>query len=172
MKNISKSLSYWLRHRPDAIGIELDGEGWTDLVTLSEKSGFGIRQIGEVVRTCEKQRFSVKDGKIRANQGHSVRLEIKFSEITPPEFLYHGTADRFVDSIKKEGLKPMNRHHVHLSKDVATAIQVGSRRGKAALLQIDAQRMHADGIKFYISENGVYLVDAVDPKYIVGYKTA
>ena len=168
MEKIGKALAYWLRHKPEAINITLDEEGWTDLDVLASKSGFAVKAIEDVVRTCTKQRYTIKDGRIRANQGHSVTLKMTFKEVEPPVALFHGTVDRFLNQITREGLKPMARHHVHLSGELATARQVGNRRGDARILTINSQKMHQDGIKFYISENGVYLVDAVDPKYIIG----
>jgi putative RNA 2'-phosphotransferase len=165
-KQVSKSMSYWLRHNPSDLGIILDDNGWTDLETFLEKSYYDREIVEQVVAECDKQRFSIQNGRIRANQGHSVDLSIDFEEVEPKSFLWHGTVDRFMESIFREGLKPMSRHHVHLSSDAGTAFNVGARRGDAVILRIDAQRMHSDGIKFYISDNGVYLVDHVDPKYI------
>lgn len=172
--NLSKSLSYWLRHRPEKIGIDLDKEGWTDVQELIEKAKseieFTLEDLQEVVATCEKQRFSLSENnlKIRANQGHNknVDVDIKFKEIAAPPVLYHGTVDKFMSSINKKGLMPMNRHKVHLSKDIGTAEKVGSRRGKSVLLAINAQKMQDEGFKFFISDNGVYLTDSVPSKYI------
>lgn len=172
-KNISKSLSYWLRHRPENIGIVLDKEGWTDILELIEKAKteleFTIDELKEVVESNDKQRFSIsKDGsKIRANQGHSVEIKMTFKEIAAPPVLYHGTVGKFMDSIKKKGLIPGNRHHVHLSKDQETAEKVGSRRGTPIILKINAMKMQDDGFRFFISENGVYLTDHVPPKYLI-----
>jgi putative RNA 2'-phosphotransferase len=169
---ISKAMSYWLRHKPEKIGIELDKEGWTDISILLDKAKseieFTIEELKEVVKNSDKQRFAIsEDGaKIRANQGHSVEVKLTFKEITAPPVLYHGTVQEFIEPIEKKGLKPMKRHHVHLSKDQETAEKVGSRRGKAIILKIDATKMQDDGFKFYISENGVYLTDFVPPKYI------
>lgn len=170
---LSKFLSYVLRHRPEKINIKLDKNGWTDISTLIENAKreveFTREELNEVVANCDKQRFSIsEDGlKIRANQGHSTdEVKIKFKEIAAPPVLYHGTVDAFIDSIKKTGLKPMKRHHVHLSKDEATATNVGQRRGKPIILKIDAMRMQDEGFKFYISDNGVYLTDFVPKKYI------
>lgn len=160
-------MSYWLRHRPDNIGIELDKNGWTDVKMFSEKSGISLQDIEAVVKTCQKQRYTLRGNFIRANQGHSVKVKLDFKEVTPPKYLYHGTVEQFIPSILKDGLKPMNRHHVHLSKDIETAQNVGGRRGKAVILRINTAYMLMDGIKFYISENGVYLVDSVDPVYLM-----
>jgi len=161
-KKISKSLSYWLRHRPENIGIELDKNGWTSIDTLIENAKkeveFTREELNEVVANCDKQRFSISDDglRIKANQGHSTDVKLTFKEIAAPPVLYHGTVQQFIDSIMKSGLKPMKRHHVHLSKDVETATNVGSRRGKPVILKINAMKMQDDGFKFYISDNGVY----------------
>lgn len=171
-KKISKSLSYWLRHRPENIGIELDKNGWTSIDTLIENAKkeveFTREELNEVVANCDKQRFSISDDglRIKANQGHSTDVKLDFKEIAAPPVLYHGTVQQFIDSIMKSGLKPMKRHHVHLSKDVETATNVGSRRGKPVILKINAMKMQDDGFKFYISDNGVYLTDIVPKKYI------
>jgi len=171
-KKISKSLSYWLRHRPENIGIELDKNGWTSIDTLIENAKkeveFTREELNEVVANCDKQRFSISDDglRIKANQGHSTDVKLTFKEIAAPPVLYHGTVQQFIDSIMKSGLKPMKRHHVHLSKDVETATNVGSRRGKPVILKINAMKMQDDGFKFYISDNGVYLTDIVPKKYI------
>lgn len=171
-KKISKSLSYWLRHRPENIGIELDKNGWTSIDTLIENAKkeveFTREELNEVVTNCDKQRFSISDDglRIKANQGHSTDVKLDFKEIAAPPVLYHGTVQQFIDSIMKSGLKPMKRHHVHLSKDIETATNVGSRRGKPVILKINAMKMQDDGFKFYISDNGVYLTDIVPKKYI------
>lgn len=169
---ISKSLSYWLRHRPEAIGITIKKNGWVDVKELLEKAKkeitFDFNELKEVVQNCEKQRFSLSEDfcEIKANQGHSIDVKIKFKEITAPPVLYHGTVDKFMDSIKKKGLIPGNRHHVHLSKDIETATSVGSRRGHPVILEINSNKMQDEGFKFFISDNGVYLTDIVPPKYI------
>lgn len=169
---ISKFLSYTLRHAPEKIGIKLSKDGWTDVKELIEKSKhkilFDFNELKEVVKTCDKQRFALSDDmcSIKCNQGHSVKVEIKFKEIAAPPVLYHGTVDKFMESINKKGLTPQKRHHVHLSKDVKTAIIVGGRRGVPVILEINSMKMQDDGYKFYISDNGVYLVDNVPSKYI------
>jgi putative RNA 2'-phosphotransferase len=169
---ISKSLSYWLRHKPEDIDIVLDKDGWTSVVELIEKAKskvyFDFNELKEVVKNCDKQRFSLSEDftMIRANQGHTTEVEIKFKKVVPPVILYHGTVKEFIDSIKKKGLIPGKRHHVHLSKDRETAEKVGSRRGKPIILEVDCKKMLEDGCEFFISDNGVYLVDIVEPKYI------
>lgn len=173
---ISKSLSYWLRHRPEVIGIEIKKDGWVDVKDLLEKAQkeltFDFNELKEVVDTCDKQRFLLSEDfcEIKANQGHSVDVKIKFREIAAPPVLYHGTVDKFMESIKKKGLIPGNRHHVHLSKDIQTATNVGSRRGHPVILEIDAMKMQDEGFKFYISDNGVYLTEIVPPKYFIVQK--
>jgi putative RNA 2'-phosphotransferase len=169
----SKFLSLVLRHRPDVIGIELDAEGWVpveDLLAACAQHGRAIsrEQLDTVVRTNDKQRFAFSaDGtRIRANQGHSLQVDLGLVPVEPPELLYHGTVPRFLDSIRRDGLTKGERHHVHLSPDVGTATKVGQRRGRPVILVIDAGQMFRDGHKFYRSENGVWLTYAVPPEYI------
>ncbi|MBK4738298.1 RNA 2'-phosphotransferase [Noviherbaspirillum pedocola] len=172
----SKFLSYVLRHRPDAIGIALDREGWTDIASLiaaASKAGKQLdrRLIETVVANNDKKRFAIsEDGlRIRAVQGHSTdRVDIRYVKKVPPEFLYHGTATRFLDAIRKEGLRPGSRQYVHLSQDVQTAVAVGQRHGKPVVLKIDALRMHREGFVFYLAENGVWLVLQVPWGFITG----
>ena len=171
----SKFLSFILRHQPDAIGIALDREGWADIATLITRAAQSGKQldrelIQQVVATSDKKRFAIsEDGlRIRAAQGHSAEcVSISYQEKVPPEFLYHGTATRFLESILKEGLKPGERHHVHLSEDVQTATAVGQRYGKPVVLKIEALRMHQQGFKFYQAENGVWLTVKVPNKYFI-----
>lgn len=172
-EKISKSLSYWLRHRPEKIGIVIGKDGWTDVKELLEKAQkeiiFDLEELKEVVASCDKQRFAFSEdfSSIKANQGHSVKVELDFKEIAAPPVLYHGTVKQFIESIKKSGLIPGKRHHVHLSKDTETATKVGKRRGEPIVLKIDAQKMQNDGFRFYISDNGVYLTDVVPKRYII-----
>jgi putative RNA 2'-phosphotransferase len=177
MKNelveISKFLSYVLRHKPQAVGIVLDAEGWVaieELLSAASRDGRSItrQQLDEVVATNDKKRFSISsDGQqIRANQGHSIEVDLNLTPVTPPEQLYHGTVSRFLDSIKQKGLLRVNRQHVHLSADRETAIRVGQRRGKPLVLVIESGRMHREGFAFYLSENKVWLTDAVPPGYL------
>jgi putative RNA 2'-phosphotransferase len=171
-KKISKALSYWLRHNPGQIGLELSEDGWTGVDVLIEKAKgtieFDFDELRYVVDNNDKKRFSLSNdnSKIRANQGHSIEVDLKLSEVVPPQILYHGAPVGVVDSIMKEGLKKMSRHHVHLSPDKETAAVVGSRRGKFLILEVEAMRLRADGHKIYMSDNGVYLVDEVPPEYI------
>ena len=162
-----------LRHNPSALGIELDSAGWVDIDTLlaaCASSGRNIspEELRAIVRESDKQRFAIsEDGKrIRANQGHSVDVNLQLMPITPPDVLYHGTATRFVESIRKQGLVKGQRHHVHLSEQLDTAKAVGERHGKLHVLRVDARRMHAQGTAFYRSENGVWLTDHVPVEFI------
>lgn len=171
-RKISKALSFWLRHKPEDIGIELGEDGWVDVQELMEKAStklhFDFNELKYVVDNNDKKRFSFSEDlcSIRANQGHSTDVKINFEEVKPPTILFHGAPVGVIDAIMKEGLKKMNRHHVHLSPDKETAAKVGSRRGKFEILEIEAMRMRADGHKIYISDNGVYLVDEVPAEYI------
>lgn len=171
--HISKFLSLVLRHKPDTIGLLLEEEGWANVEELLAKmAGAGMRisieELEELVRTNSKQRFAYNEdhSKIRANQGHSIEVDLKLSQQAPPEYLYHGTVSKYIEQIKNEGLRKMSRHHVHLSKDVETATLVGSRRGKPVVLRIHSGTMQRDGHKFYCSGNGVWLTDSVPPKFI------
>lgn len=171
-KNIGKFLSLVLRHSPDTIGIELDANGWADtkeLIAKCAKKGkhFTMDELEEIVATNEKKRYAFNEdkSKIRANQGHSIDVDLSLSPAQPPEFLYHGTADRFCQLIGKEGIKKMNRQHVHLSAHKQTATTVGSRHGRPYIITVLAGKMYADGIAFYQSDNGVWLTDYIDPKY-------
>lgn len=171
-KKLSKALSYWLRHHPEDIGIIISHNGWTDVKKLIEKASqkisFDFNELKYVVQNNDKKRFSLSEDmcNVRANQGHSIPVQLELLQVLPPTILYHGTPNKNVESILKEGLNKANRHHVHLSKDQETAAIVGSRRGQYTILKIEALRMRADGYKIYLSDNGVYLVDEVPPKYI------
>jgi len=170
---ISKYLSKYLRHAPHELGLTLQPGGWVpvdDLLAAAEKNGFPITydDLVECVETNDKQRFAfdMSGEMIRANQGHSIDVDLQLEEREPPEFLYHGTVERFLPSIMEEGLIRGKRHHVHLSKDVETARKVGARRGKPVILHVDAGRMHREGHKFLLSANGVWLTDTVAPAYL------
>ncbi len=173
-KRISKFLSLVLRHQPEYINLNLDQNGWADVLELQEKSKtknihFSIEELREIVETNDKKRFSFsKDASlIRANQGHSVKtIDLQLEAIKPPEVLYHGTVEKFIASIKATGLEKRNRQHVHLSADLETATKVGSRRGKPIILKIQAQKMHEEGFAFFLSANGVWLTDRVPKKFI------
>jgi putative RNA 2'-phosphotransferase len=172
--DVSKFLSYVLRHEPQAIGLKLDSEGWAEIALLiagAQKAGhtLDVGLIRKVVETSDKKRFSIsQDGlSIRAVQGHSTAsVAITFAEKQPPEILYHGTATRFLDSILHEGLKPGERQYVHLSAETATAVAVGLRYGKPVVLKVEALQMHQQGFRFFQAENGVWLVDKVPVEYL------
>ena len=169
IKTTSKFLSFILRHQPEKIGLELDGNGWADineLIKKSQKVKLTKELIEEVVTKNNKQRFIIKDGKIRANQGHSINIDLELKSILPPNVLYHGTATRFLDSIFKEGLTKQSRQYVHLSKDIETSTMVGKRHGKVVVLEVDAKRMFEEGYVFYLSENGVWLTDSVAVEFL------
>lgn len=170
---LSVFISLILRHQPDAAGITLDEHGWADVEELLEgiqRTGRSIdrERLEEIVRTDEKGRYSFSEDKtlIRANQGHSIPVDVELAEAEPPAVLYHGTAARFVPSILSQGLKPMSRLYVHLSKDKETAVKVGKRHGHPVIFQVDAGQMSRDGIAFYLSQNGVWLTEYVDAKYL------
>ena len=170
----SKFLSLILRHEPAKFGVALDEAGWADvegLLQACRRHGRDIDRalLQQIVATNDKKRFSFDETgtRIRANQGHSVEVELGYAPAVPPALLYHGTATRFVAAIRAEGLKKMARHHVHLSADEATARAVGQRHGKPAVLVIDAGAMVSDGFSFFPSANGVWLVDHVPATFIV-----
>lgn len=167
---ISKYLSLILRHQPQSIGLVLDPNGWANIdeLLLKSKLKFSFQQLVEVVETNDKQRFILNDDKtkIRANQGHSIKIDLDLKPQIPPSVLYHGTVEKFLENIKAEGLKKMSRNHVHLSKDIPTAQKVGSRRGIPIILKINIEAMISDGFIFYRSDNGVWLTDNVPVKYI------
>ena len=172
-KFISKFLSYVLRHKPEEINLELDNFGWADvklLLAKAEKKGksFTLKELEYVVANKAKLRFAFNEdkSKIRANQGHSIQVDLALQPVIPPNLLYHGTVARFLDSIKQNGLQKMNRQHVHLRPDIETAINVGSRRGKPLILTIEAGKMHVAGFQFCQSKNGVWLTNEVPPEFI------
>lgn len=173
IKDTSKFLSLVLRHSPETIAISLDENGWANVNELitqcnKHKKQLNIDLLQIVVDTNDKKRFAFNEDKtkIRASQGHSISVELELKEVEPLHFLYHGTVDKFIQSIKNEGIQKMSRQHVHLSKDRETAIKVGSRRGKPIILSINAPKMYQDGFKFYLSENNVWLTDIVPTEYI------
>lgn len=170
----SKFLSYVLRHRPEAIGITLDLEGWTDIDALIGAAARDGRQLDRqliemVVTSNDKKRFAISDDgrRIRAVQGHSTEsVDIGFIGKRPPEFLFHGTATRFLESIRRDGLLPRSRQYVHLSQDRQTAVAVGQRHGKPVVLEIKALVMHEQGYPFFQADNGVWLTGTVPPSFI------
>ncbi len=171
--SLSKFLSLVLRHAPETIELTLDEQGWADIDELITKAAAHGRQytrdvITKIVANSDKQRFRLSDDgqRIRANQGHSVNVDLGLAPSVPPANLYHGTATRFLESILQQGLLKQSRQHVHLSADVATAEKVGRRHGRLVVLEIAAGAMHAAGFAFYLSENGVWLTDHVPAKYL------
>ncbi|MER7308781.1 RNA 2'-phosphotransferase [Streptomyces griseoluteus] len=168
---VSKYLSKHLRHQPERIGLTLDPAGWVEIDTLlaaAAAHGFPISraELDHVVAVNDKRRFAVEGGRIRASQGHTVEVALGLPPATPPPYLYHGTVARSLDAIRAEGLRPMNRHAVHLSADRETATRVGARRGRPVVLAVDAGAMHRDGHVFHVSANGVWLTDSVPPRYL------
>lgn len=174
-KKISKFISLVLRHKPEVINLKIDENGWTDIDELIAKSkrdsheGFTFEELNEIVESNDKKRFIFNEDKtkIRANQGHSINIDLALKPEQPPEFLYHGTAQTNIDSILEKGIEKRNRQHVHLSQDKETATKVGMRHGKPVILTIRTGKMAEDGILFYLSENKVWLTDFIDAKYIL-----
>ncbi len=174
LKRTSVFISLILRHQPEVIGISLDRHGWANVrelidgINKSGKYSIDMPTLEEIVRTDNKQRYSFNEDKtkIRANQGHSINVDVELKEAVPPEILYHGTGEKYVDSINKEGIKPKSRLYVHLSKDIDTAIKVGSRHGKPVVYNVFAGEMHRQGYQFYLSENGVWLTGIVTANFI------
>lgn len=172
-KKISKFLSLILRHQPEIVALTLEENGWVSVEKLIKACAdhgkkFSLAELKEVVATNDKQRFAFNEDetKIRANQGHSVEVEIEFEQTTPPAILYHGTAEKNVGIIFAEGLKKMSRHHVHLSSDIETARKVGMRYGKPVIFQIDTEAMLLENYQFFVSANNVWLTDNVPPGFI------
>jgi putative RNA 2'-phosphotransferase len=170
---VSKQLSFWLRHRPEAAGLTLDAQGWTEVDAVlaalgREGSACDWEQLVGVVESSDKQRFELTADatRIRARQGHSIDVALDWPRMPPPDLLYHGTVARFLPAILAEGLKPMRRHHVHLSPDVETARRVGLRRGDPTILVIRAAALAAAGGAFLLTSNNVWLTEAVPPEYL------
>lgn len=174
LKHTSVFLSLILRHNPGAANVTLDRHGWAEIddlihgVNSTGKYTLDRETLEYIVKTDNKQRYSISDDgkRIRANQGHSIRVDVELEEKQPPEFLYHGTAEKYRDSIMSDGLKPKSRLYVHLSKDKSTAVQVGRRHGKPVVLTVRAGDMYREGYRFYYSVNGVWLTKSVPVKYI------
>lgn len=170
---ISKFIGLILRHKPEEIGLKLDEYGYiktSDLIEGLNRKGYEvtISDIERIVAQDNKQRYSFNDDKsrIKANQGHSIAVNLELKAIEPPKVLYHGTATRFSESICKQGIKKQARQYVHLSADVETATKVGKRHGELVIFKIDSEQMHKDGYKFFLSENKVWLTDFVPIKYL------
>ena len=173
IRSTSQFIALVLRHKPEAAGITLDEHGWADveaLISGSCKNGVPLdrEMLDEIVRTDNKQRYSFnEDGTlIRANQGHSIPVDVELEEKTPPDVLYHGTGEKYVPSIEKQGLIPKSRLYVHLSSDVDTAKKVGSRHGKPVIYRVDCRKMSEDGYRFFLSVNGVWLTKEVPARYL------
>lgn len=169
---VSRFISLILRHKPDVIGIKLDKNGWAKVKELingvNKRYSINFEDLEEIVRLDDKSRYVFNDDKtkIRASQGHSIDVDVELKEVVPPEILYHGTAYKYVQSIKNEGLNPQNRLYVHLSKDFDTAIKVGSRHGEPVVFIVHALKLYNEGYKFYLSENGVYLTKCVPIEFM------
>ena len=172
LNEISKLISLVLRHKPETLGLTMDSHGWVETKELIEKLNemqpFNMDMLEEIVRTDNKQRYSFNADKtrIRANQGHSIPVDLELLPQEPPKLLYHGTATRFADCIEREGLKPMTRQYVHLSAQHDTAVAVGKRHGAPVIYEVDAEAMQKAGFLFYCSENGVWLTAEVPPVYL------
>jgi putative RNA 2'-phosphotransferase len=169
----SKFISLVVRHQPEKHGLTLDEHGWAridDLIAVANRAGVPLTHaaLQQIVADNDKQRFAISaDGRaIRARQGHSIAVDLELTPLEPPEQLFHGTADRFVPSIRAQGLLRRSRQHVHLSADAATAVKVGQRHGRPVVLTVASGPMHRDGHRFYQAENGVWLVDAVPVAYL------
>lgn len=176
LTNLSRYLSLILRHKPEIIGISLDEHGWAnvdELITgVAKNNEFDREMLEKIVRTDTKQRYSFnEDGTlIRANQGHSIPVDVEPEEAVPPEILWHGTAEKYVEAINEQGMIPKSRLYVHLSKDMETAVSVGKRHGKPVVYQVKAGEMHRNGHEFYLSKNGVWLTKIVPVEYLIREK--
>ncbi|MBO6047565.1 MAG: RNA 2'-phosphotransferase [Erysipelotrichaceae bacterium] len=168
MRKKSHFLSKVLRHQPQAANLTLDEHGWANVDELLHNTGMTMEELETIVATNNKQRFSFNDDHtlIRANQGHSIPVDVELEAKEPPEFLYHGTAVQSVPSIDQEGLKPMSRLYVHLSKDKETALMTGKRHGRPIVYVVRSGEMARDGYTFYQSVNGVWLIKHVPPAYL------
>ena len=169
-EKVSKFMSQILRHKPETIGITLDEHGWANveelIVGISKTEEMDMTILERIVAEDNKQRYSFNEDKtlIRANQGHSISVDVEFEKTTPPDILWHGTGEKYVESIDAQGLIPKSRLYVHLSADYDTAVNVGKRHGKPVIYQVDCKKMIEDGYDFYLSVNGVWLTKAVPSK--------
>lgn len=175
LTNNGKFLALILRHKPQTIGITLNEHGWADVDELirgiQQDRPFDIAMLEEIVTTDDKQRYSFNADKtkIRAAQGHSIKVDVELKQMTPPDILWHGTGAKYVDRIDVQGLKKRTRLYVHLSKDYDTAVKVGKRHGEPVVYEVSAGQMAKDGYAFYLSENGVWLTDHVPPQYLTKF---
>ena len=172
--SISKFICLILRHKPNTISITLDRNGWANTQELlnglnAAGKKINMKQLITLVNTDNKNRFSFNEdkSKIRANQGHSLPVDLGLTESVPPDLLYHGTSEKFIESIKQNGIQKRSRQYVHLSSNIETAVAVGKRHGNPIVLKINTEQMFLDGYKFYLSENGVWLTDNVPYQYIL-----
>ena len=172
LNETSKYISLILRHKPETIGITLDEHGWANvdelIAGIAKTQSFDMAMLEQIVATDNKQRYSFNEDHtlIRANQGHSIPVDVELKEIVPPEILYHGTGEKYVASIDEQGLIPKSRLYVHLSKDEETAVNVGKRHGKPVVYKVHSGDMQKDGYVFYQSVNGVWLTKSVPVKYL------
>lgn len=173
LTKLSRYMSLILRHKPEVIGISLDEHGWANVDELiagvaKNNSGFNMEILEEIVKADNKQRYSFNADKslIRANQGHSIPVDVELEEKEPPEYLYHGTGEKYVTSINEMGLIPKSRLYVHLSQDTETATKVGKRHGKEVIYQVASGKMHRDGYSFFLSVNDVWLTKQVPVQYL------
>lgn len=170
---LSIFISLILRHKPETIGIKLDDYGYADVNELIEKinntgRNINIEILEQIVKEDNKQRYSFNDdrSKIRANQGHSINVNVELRELEPPKYLYHGTATRFLDNIKNEGIIKQSRLYAHLSRDIDIAVKVGKRHGTPVILKINTGKMYENGYKFYLSENNIWLCKYIPFEYV------
>lgn len=172
LEQLSRFLSFILRHKPESIGIALDEHGWANveelLAGINEQHFIDMEMLEEIVATDNKQRYSFNEDKtlIRANQGHSIPVDVELEKKEPPEYLWHGTGEKYVVYIKEQGLLPKSRLYVHLSADYETAVKVGTRHGKPVIFKISSRQMAAAGYEFYCSVNGVWLTKSVPVEYL------
>ncbi len=172
LTDTSRFISLILRHKPETIGICLDEHGWAKvdelIAGIAKTRPFDRQMLEEIVRTDGKQRYSFNEDKtlIRANQGHSIPVDVELEQKQPPDILWHGTGEKYVASIDEQGLLPKSRLYVHLSGDYETAVKVGSRHGKLVIYEVNTRQMQADGYVFYRSVNGVWLTKHVPVKYL------
>ena len=169
VKEKGRRLTHMLRHAPEDHNVNMQDGGWVPVIEVLSSLGLTLPELTDIVKSDNKERFAMTGGMIRANQGHSIKVDLGLQEQRPPLILYHGTVEKFWQWIQVDGLKKMARHHVHMSEDLETANQVaGRRKTDNVILEIDANAMYNDGHKFFKSENGVWLTDHVPSSYIYG----
>jgi putative RNA 2'-phosphotransferase len=166
---MGRKLIYALRHDPASMLLEMDKHGWVELEEILSKSQLEMGELETIISKDDKGRFALdtEKGRLRAAQGHSINIDLDLAPVWPPDKLYHGTVEKYIPWIEKEGLKKMSRNHVHLSPDIETAEKVASRRDtENVILEIDAKTMAQKGFDFFVSSNGVWLTDRVPPEFI------